>query len=199
MRLSDTASPCWWVRASPSVGRAATLPLFARSSTMRALCNLVSHPPVRLAARHTAAASRSLQARRSAGSRVQRGARLAASGDWQQAVDASSGKTYYWNTRTNEVAWELPAEAPAEAVEETQPASAPQLSFPELEALLSATQPVYLSKVVEPYRDAAFSDAFTDYLTQKIGASLEKADRERLEKLRARLANPLIRQPPPFL
>ena len=169
---------------------------------MRALCNRVSHPPVlRPAARHTAAASRRLQARCSPGARVQRGARLrlAASGDWQQAVDTSSGKTYYWNTRTNETAWELPAEAPAEAVVEAQPVSAPQMPFPELEALLSATPPVYLSKVVEPHRDAAFSDAFTDYLTQKIGASTDKADRERLEKLRARLANPLIRQPPPFL
>ena len=170
---------------------------------MRALCNLLSLPPARLGSRRTAAASRRLQARCSAGARVQRGARLrvAASGDWQQAVDASSGKTYYWNTRTNETAWELPAEAPAEAkaAEQTQPASVPQLSFPELEALLSATQPVYLSKVVEPYRDAAFSDAFTDYLTQKIAASTDKAERERLEKLRARLANPLIRQPPPFL
>ena len=197
MRLCDKAS------ARSQVGPPASMfPPPARSSAMRALCNRSTHPPVlRLAAQRTAAASRRLRARCSPGARVQRAARLRlfASGDWQPAVDASSGKTYYWNTRTNATAWELPAEAPAEAVEETQPASAPQLSFPELEALLSATQPVYLSKVVEPYRDAAFSDAFTDYLTQKIGASLEKADRERLEKLRARLANPLIRQPPPFL
>ena len=179
---------------------------------MRALCNCVAHPPVRIARRAAAAAaSRRLQAR-SSPARVQRGARLrlAVSGDWQQAVDASSGKPYFWNTRTNETAWELPAEAqaaaqgvaeapPASSAEETPSASAPQLSFPDLEALLSSTQPVYLSKVVEPYRDAAFSDAFTDYLTQKIAASTDKADRERLEKLRARLANPLIRQPPPFL
>ena len=123
---------------------------------------------------------------------------MRAASNWQEAVDAASGKTYFWNTRTNETAWELPAAAaPAEPAAEA--AAGPALSFPELEALLCATQPVYLSKVVEPHRDAAFSDAFTEYLTEKIAASADKADRERLEKLRARLANPLIRQPPPFV
>ena len=121
----------------------------------------------------------------------------------QAVTDANTQKTYYWNPSTNETAWELPAasQPEAQAVEPQQqapPASEPQLAFPELETLLCNTQPVYLSKVVEPYRDTAFSDAFTDYLTAKIAASDTPAERERLEKLRARLANPLIRQPPPF-
>jgi hypothetical protein len=174
---------------------------------MRALRVHASQPPAWLA-RRSAAASRRLQARCSpACARRGERLRLAASTEWQQATDASSGKVYYWNTRTNETAWELPQPPPLprpEPVVEAGPASsgassAAQLSFPELEALLCATQPVYLSKVVEPHRDAAFSDAFTVYLTEKIAASADKAERERLEKLRARLANPLIRQPPPFL
>ncbi len=76
--------------------------------------------------------------------------------------------------------------------------AADALSFEALEELLYNTPPVYLSKVVEPHRDTAFSDSFTDYLTAKIAAATEPADAERVEKLRARLANPLIRQPPPF-
>jgi hypothetical protein len=117
-------------------------------------------------------------------------------------TDANTQQTYYWNPQTNETAWELPAAVQPEPQQQTEPQQAPptepQLEFPELEALLCNTQPVYLSKVVEPYRDAAFSDAFTDYLTAKIAVSDTAAERERLEKLRARLANPLIRQPPPF-
>jgi hypothetical protein len=167
---------------------------------MRALHSCVSPPPVRLA-RCCAAASRRLQARCSR-ARARRGERLrlAAASEWQPAVDASSGKTYYWNTRTSETAWELPADAaPQPEAAPAAPPAAAQLSFEDLEELLCATQPVYLSKVVEPHRDAAFSDAFTDYLTAKIAASADKAERERIEKLRARLANPLIRQPPPFV
>jgi hypothetical protein len=75
------------------------------------------------------------------------------------------------------------------------------MSFDELEAKLLAVQPVYLSKEVEPHRDVAFSDAFTDHLTRKIeangGGNAPAA--EKWVKLRARLANPLIRQPPPFI
>ena len=168
---------------------------------MRVLRAHVSLLPARLAAR--AAAPHRLQSRCSpACARRGERLRLRAASEWQQAVDAASGKPYFWNTRTNETAWELPADtAPVEPVAEAAPASpsASSLSFSELEALLCATQPVYLSKVVEPHRDAAFSDAFTDFLTEKIAASSDKADRERLEKLRARLANPLIRQPPPFV
>lgn len=112
-------------------------------------------------------------------------------------TDAASGKPYWWNKVTNATAWELPAEA---SQPETPASETAQLSFDELDALLSATPPVYLSKVVEPHRDTAFSDAFTAHLTQKIAAAAgDAAERERLEKLRARLANPLIRQPPPFV
>ncbi len=123
-------------------------------------------------------------------------------GEWQAVVDPASGNTYWWNTATNATSWTpppepTPAAAPPPAAAASEPAPQ-QLSFPELEALLSATQPVYLSKVVEPHRDTAFSDAFTDFLTAKIDAAADEAERERVTKLRARLANPLIRQPPPF-
>ena len=124
---------------------------------------------------------------------------------WQAVVDPASGKTYWWNTDTQATTWEVPHQQPAaEAAREAEPSAAtpPGIGFEELEALLLATSAVYLSKVVEPHRDEAFSDAFTDYLTAKIAASSSAGDGEaasRLEKLRARLANPLIRQPPPFL
>lgn len=29
-------------------------------------------------------------------------------GDWQEVWDENTGCYYYWNTQTNEVAWELP-------------------------------------------------------------------------------------------
>jgi len=164
---------------------------------MRALhFRLAPLPPARLAG---AAASRRLQARPCPAARARRGAwlRLSASAEWQQVPDAASGKPYWWNKVTNATAWELPAEA---SQPETPASETAQLSYDELDALLSATQPVYLSKVVEPHRDTAFSDAFTVHLTQKIAAAAgDAAERERLEKLRARLANPLIRQPPPFV
>jgi hypothetical protein len=113
---------------------------------------------------------------------------------------------YWWNTDTDETSWLAPVEqqtGEAQRVEERAAAGKveeAQLGFLELAELLHGTPPPYLSKVVEPYRETAFSDAFTDHLTgivQSVEASAD--ERRRAETLRARLANPLIRQPPPFL
>ena len=147
-------------------------------------------PVLRPALAATAAAGRAVA---SAGS----------SSPWQAVVDPGSGKEYWWNTETGETTWAAPHQ-PAGAAREagSSPATPPGIGFDELEALLLATEAVYLSKVVEPHRDSAFSDAFTEHLTAKIEAATSAGDKDsalRLEKLRARLANPLIRQPPPFL
>ena len=127
--------------------------------------------------------------------------------DWEPVLDSASGKTYYWQRSTNQTSWTQPVdEASATQPPVASPASAPiqpsALAFPELAALLSSTQPVYLSKTIDGggCREAAFSDAFTEYLTARVAdAALSVEERERAEKLRARLANPLLRQPPPFV
>jgi len=75
--------------------------------------------------------------------------------------------------------------------------AASALSFEALTELLSAAPPALLSEAAEPHRAVAFGDAYTDYLTRLVEAGGEAG--VRAEKLRARLANPLIRQPPPFL
>lgn len=124
---------------------------------------------------------------------------------WYTAVDAASGRTYYY-TADGAVQWEPPAGENAQprtrgdgapVATQAQPGGA-QLSFEALEELLSATPGAYLSSVVEPHRATAFSDAFTEWLTARVDGAADKADSERYDKLRARLANPLIRQPPPF-
>jgi hypothetical protein len=32
--------------------------------------------------------------------------------EWKATLDPASGDTYYWNTRTNEVTWDKPADMP---------------------------------------------------------------------------------------
>jgi hypothetical protein len=59
-------------------------------------------------------------------SRRLRGAPLAA---WQRVRDAQTERDYFWNTETNETAWELPAQAAAE------PAACEGLSNEELDTL----------------------------------------------------------------
>ena len=124
-------------------------------------------------------------------------ARLACRAAWEAVTDAASGKRYYWNRATNETAWSLPAE-PVPAAPAAPAASVAGVSFAELETVLLATPATHLGPVAESYRDAgALSDEFTAHLTARIAAALPE-EAERLDKLRSRLANPLIRQPPPF-
>ena len=91
-----------------------------------------------------------------------------------------------------------PASVPSAA--EASPAAesdAASISFTDLTALLLDTPGVYLSKVVEPHRAAAFSQEYTDYLAAESAAAHKAGNPElggRLNNLMVRLANPLIRQ-----
>ena len=117
----------------------------------------------------------------------------ASSSAWTTVTDAETGRPYFWNPDTGETAWELPATTPVPLA--TPPPAQESLSHAELARLLSDTPPVYLSKVVAEHRAQAFGDAFAEYLREVLeNAALPAEERERAEKLRTRLANPLLRQ-----
>jgi hypothetical protein len=48
--------------------------------------------------------------------------------DWKEVADAASGKTYFWNTRTNQTTWTRPQ---ATATKETTPSITPTQVLPE--------------------------------------------------------------------
>lgn len=123
---------------------------------------------------------------------------------WKEAVDAASGRTYHYHD-DGRVQWEAPSAEEAEQTAPPAPPSAPKdglrsaFDLDALTALLLPTPGVRLLDVIESngLREEAFSDEYTDHLTALIARS-DAETAEQLSKLRARLANPLIRQPPHF-
>ena len=69
---------------------------------------------------------------------------------WQRVRDAQTEREYYWNTETNETAWDLPAQAPPE------PAAAEGLSNEELDTLFVDYIQTPAAKFDYPSPSAAF-------------------------------------------
>lgn len=150
----------------------------------------------------------------------------AATNEWQPVVDPSTGKTYYWNTLTNATSWEAPAAAAAAAAPAapTPPAVAATTTTPErgsfgasaattttttagpsredlLADLVDAmgrdgSGMAFWEAARERRRHGVFEDAYIDWLTARVEAG--GAEGEVAERVRARLVNPLLRQPAPF-
>jgi len=185
----------------------------------------------------------SISARVGVTARVQRWA-LHASGQWEAAIDPTSGKTYYWNTETRATSWENPiasqpfadsgsgglTAASSELKRATEVSgssggratAAGDIATPSgaqaaaanssgdgngqfaqsLATLLLALQSdptgmEFGSKARELRPLGVFSEQFFDYLGSQIDAKTGE-DRVVLERLMARLSNPLLRQAAPF-
>ncbi|EFJ09430.1 hypothetical protein SELMODRAFT_428095 [Selaginella moellendorffii] len=109
---------------------------------------------------------------------------------WKEVVDSSSGKPYYWNIKTNETRWNLPS-FPEEPL-------TPVLAEEELTAILLAADTDKFGDIANNYRPQCFELSYFDYLTARIEASKDSESKLALERLRARLSNPLLKNPPPW-
>jgi len=135
---------------------------------------------------------------------------------WKEAQDGDTGDTYYWNSKTKEVAWELPAgaelerpaaaaarAAAAEEKEERAAAAASETGAPSygeiLEALADAAEndPNAFGTVANAFRPhGVFSVDFMVHLEGELKAAArgDFARAEVLQKVQARIANPLLKQ-----
>lgn len=124
---------------------------------------------------------------------------------WQPVVDPSSGKTYYWNTATNETAWEIPTQpaAPPSQVASTT-ANEPRPSNEEIfQALKSAYiedgSGMLFNEVARAHRKyEVFSEAYFEWLSGQAKQCTDFEEKDFIQKITAKLCNPLLRQPAPF-
>ncbi|GAQ86169.1 hypothetical protein KFL_002740080 [Klebsormidium nitens] len=120
---------------------------------------------------------------------------------WKEVVDPASGKVYYWNTATNQTSWSPPDGGEASNktdVSSSSPTSSVLSDAALLEKLITADVTRFGAEC-EPHRTRLFEDEdFGNYLNTLIQDTEDSGYREKLEKLRARLANPLLKNPQPF-
>lgn len=166
-------------------------------------------PPLRLSRRAAARAARPSPPR--------------ASEEWKAVVDPASGRTYFWNPSTNATQWEAPPAAVAPAANPTTTpttttnpergsfgaASGDQADAgaagPSREELLAdliramnedGSGMAFWEAARERRKHGVFEDSYIDWLTAKVERGGDEG--EVAERVRARLVNPLLRQPAPF-